>query len=191
EPGPGRPGPRRRTTQGCHPCADRARLAAGPEAVDCAHPGYHEIGAPAGESRSRFRGTHARRPPGDRQRRLDDRGARRQASPGRAGADGSLSGIGHDTRSNRPLWESIQATKIGAHFLAPILCVACAVRPPQTSDSSAEVSAAPLRPLLLRTAFLSSSPGRNPTTRIAGTVAISSYCSLGGAERTRFPVRPP
>ena len=41
-------------------CSDRARLAAGPEAVDCSDPGHHEAGAPGGEHRSSRRRTDAR-----------------------------------------------------------------------------------------------------------------------------------
>jgi hypothetical protein len=52
------------------------------------------------------------------------------------------------------------------------------IRRGQISDSSADISPAGLRPLLLRTTLLSSSPGRNPTTRIAGTVIVSSVWKL-------------
>ena len=49
---------------------DRARLAAGAEAVDRADPRHHETASPGGEHRSGRRRTHARRSPRDRQRRL-------------------------------------------------------------------------------------------------------------------------
>ena len=45
---------------------DRARLAAGPEAVDRAHPGHHEAAPPGGEPRRGRRRADARRPPRDR-----------------------------------------------------------------------------------------------------------------------------
>ena len=71
---------------------DRARLAAGPEAVDRSDPGHHEAASPGREHRGGRSRTHARRSPRDRQRRLQDHGARGSV-PRKAGAnDRSLSG---------------------------------------------------------------------------------------------------
>ena len=60
--------------------ADRARLAARAEAVDRADPGHHEAAPPRGEHRSGRRRTHVRRPPRDRKRGSEDRGAGRAVS---------------------------------------------------------------------------------------------------------------
>ena len=42
-------------------CSDRARLAAGPEAVDCSDPRHHEAASPGREHRGSLSRTHARR----------------------------------------------------------------------------------------------------------------------------------
>ena len=55
-----------------HPGADRARLAARPEALDRADPRHPPAGAPGGEHRRRRRRAHRRRSPRDRGRRLTD-----------------------------------------------------------------------------------------------------------------------
>ena len=56
--------------------ADRARLAARPEAVDRADPGHHEAASPGGEPRRGRRRADARRSPRDRGRRRPYHGAR-------------------------------------------------------------------------------------------------------------------
>ena len=66
ESGPGRSARQDRGTEEGDACSDRARLAAGPEAVDRSDPGHHEAGAPGGEHRSGCRRAHARRSSGDR-----------------------------------------------------------------------------------------------------------------------------
>ena len=92
ESGPGRSARQDRRTEEGDTRPDRARLAAGPEAVDRSHPGHHEAASPGREHRSGCRRTHARRSPRDRQRRLEDHGARGSV-PRKAGAnDRSLSG---------------------------------------------------------------------------------------------------
>ena len=86
EPGPGRSARQDRGTEEGDARPDRARLAAGPEAVDRSDPGHHEAGAPGGEHRSGRRRADARRSPRDRERRLEDHGAR-GSLPRKAGAD--------------------------------------------------------------------------------------------------------
>ena len=66
--------------------SDRAGLAAGPEAVDRADPRHHEAASSGGKHRGSRSRTHARRSPRDRQRRLEDHGARRSLSR-KAGAN--------------------------------------------------------------------------------------------------------
>ena len=68
---------------------DRARLAAGAEALDRSDPRHDEASSPGGESRCDLGRTDVRRSPRDRQRRLTDRGAggpvsRTPAEAGRA-----------------------------------------------------------------------------------------------------------
>ena len=58
------------------PGPDRARLAARPEAVDRPDPGHHEAASPGGEPRGGRRRAHGRRSPRDRDRGLEDHGAR-------------------------------------------------------------------------------------------------------------------
>src|SRR5205807_5090681 len=68
---------RDRETEEGDACADRARLAAGPEAMDCADPGHDEAGAPGREHRSRSDRTDRRGSAGNRERRLTDHDSRR------------------------------------------------------------------------------------------------------------------
>ena len=75
----------RRTEEG-DPGPDRARLAAGPEAVDRSHPRHHEAAPPGREPRGGRGRTHAGRPVGHRHRRGRDHGAW-GALPRAAGAD--------------------------------------------------------------------------------------------------------
>ncbi len=65
---------------------DRPRLAARPEALDRPHPGHHEAASPGGEPRGGRRRAHGRRPPRDRDRGLEDHGAR-GSLPRAAGAN--------------------------------------------------------------------------------------------------------
>ena len=52
-----------RGTEEGNACSDRARLAACPEAVDCADPGHNEAASPGREHRSSCRRTYVRRSP--------------------------------------------------------------------------------------------------------------------------------
>ena len=67
--------------------SDRARLAAGPEAVDRSNPGHDKASSPGRKYRSDCRRTHTRRSPRDRQRRLKDYCAR-GAVPGTLAENG-------------------------------------------------------------------------------------------------------
>src|SRR3989454_666907 len=60
--------------------ADRARVAAGPEAVDCADPRHDEAGAPGREHRSSGDRTEPRGSARNRERRLTDHDSRRALS---------------------------------------------------------------------------------------------------------------
>ena len=66
--------------------SDRTRLAAGPEAVDCADPWHHKAASPGRKHRGGFNRTHARRSRRHRERRFRDHGARRPV-PRKIGAD--------------------------------------------------------------------------------------------------------
>ena len=59
ESGPGRSAWHDRGTEEGDTCADRACLAACPEAVDCSDPGHHEAASPGGEHRSGCSRTYA------------------------------------------------------------------------------------------------------------------------------------
>ena len=86
-------GQHRRTEEG-DAGPDCPRLAARPEAVDRPHPGHHEAASPGREPRGGCRRTDGRRPPRDRDRGLEDHGARGPV-PRAAGADDRpLSGEG-------------------------------------------------------------------------------------------------
>ncbi len=78
-------------------CADRARLASGPEAVDRSDPRHHEAASPGGKHRRGCRRTDARGASHHRKRRLDDH-ASGSPIPGTSAATGrSLSaGAGVD-----------------------------------------------------------------------------------------------
>ena len=78
ESGPGRSADEDRRAEEGDTRPDRPRLAAGPEAVDRAHPRHPEAGAPRREHRSRRRRAHAGRSARNRERRLED------CDPGRA-----------------------------------------------------------------------------------------------------------
>ena len=76
ESGPDRSARQHRGTEEGDTCSDRARLAAGPEAVDRADPRHHEAASPGRKHRGGLRRTHAGRSARDRERRLKDHGAR-------------------------------------------------------------------------------------------------------------------
>ena len=76
EPGPGRPARQDRRTEAGDTGPDRPRLAARPEALDRPHPGHHEAASPGREPRGGRRRAHGRRPPRDRDRGLENHGAR-------------------------------------------------------------------------------------------------------------------
>ena len=73
---------------------DRPRLAARPEALDRPHPGHHEAASPGGEPRGGRRRADGRRPPRDRDRGLEDHGARGPLPRTPGADDRSLSGEG-------------------------------------------------------------------------------------------------
>ena len=79
--------------------SDRAGLAARPEAVDRAHPGDHEAASPGREPRGGRRRTDGRRPPRDRDRGLQDHGARGPLSRTPGADDRSL-------KQRRRRWKS-------------------------------------------------------------------------------------
>ena len=85
EPGPGRSARQHRAAEERDARPDRAGLAAGPEAVDRAHPRHPQAGAPGREHRRGCRRAHAGRSPRHRERRRADHGARRPV-PGQPGA---------------------------------------------------------------------------------------------------------
>ena len=100
ESGPGRSARRDRGTEEGDARPDRARLAAGPEAVDRSDPRHHEAASPRGEHRSGRSRAYARRSARDRGARLEDHGARGPV-PGTSGAnDRALSGGARLTWSN-------------------------------------------------------------------------------------------
>ncbi len=72
-------------------CADRARVAACPEALDRSDPRYHEAASTGREHRSGCRRTDIRRSPRDRRRPLQNRGARSPVPGTSAEASRSLS----------------------------------------------------------------------------------------------------
>ena len=90
EHGPGRTGRRHRGAEAGDAGADRARLAAGPQAVDRADPGHDEAAPPRGECRRRRRGALGRGGAGDRRGGGEDPGGRRSLRRSAAAHDRPL-----------------------------------------------------------------------------------------------------
>ena len=76
---------------------DRARLAAGAEAVDRSDPRHHEAAPPRGEHRSGRGRADARRSPRHRERGLEDHGAGRPLSRAPGANDRPLSSVRHQS----------------------------------------------------------------------------------------------
>jgi aryl-alcohol dehydrogenase-like predicted oxidoreductase len=89
-----------RDGQAGDPGPDRARVAAGAEAVDRADPWHHQVASPEGERRRRRRGADRSGPAPDRNRARRDQGARGSLSPAPGRARRPL---GHATALRRHL----------------------------------------------------------------------------------------
>ena len=90
QPGHGRPARPHRRRQGCHTGADRAGLAAGPEAVDRPHPWHPAAGAAGGKPRRHPGGADPQRPRRHRHRSRRNPGGRRPLSRSHATDDRPL-----------------------------------------------------------------------------------------------------
>ena len=112
EPGPGRSARRHRGAEAGDARPDRARLAAGAEAVDRADPGHHEAAPPGGEPRGGCRRADARRSPRDRRRPRPDHGAGR-AVPGTSAAAGRSLACARCIQARRPRAAGLQIGDAG------------------------------------------------------------------------------